>query len=71
MFKEEITKSFYFGAKVKYIKKNIHPDLVDKEFCLIGFNEKAYALIEWTNRGNYNFEFYTGSVSVDLQVLAL
>lgn len=70
MFNEEITKSFHFGAKVKFIKDKIHPDLVGKEFCLIGFDDTAFALIEWSKRGNYNFEFYTGSVYVDLQVLS-
>ena len=70
MFKEEITKSFHFGAKVKFIKEKIHPDLVGKDFCLVGFNETAFALIEWSKRGEYDFEFYTGSVYVDLQVLS-
>lgn len=70
MFKEEITKSFHFGAKVKFIKEKIHPDLVGKEFCLVGFNDTAFALIEWSKRGEYGFEFYTGSVYVDLKVLS-
>ena len=70
MFKEEITKSFHFGAKVKFIKDKIHPDLVGKEFCLVGFDDTAFALIEWSKRGGYNFEFYTGSVYVNLQVLS-
>lgn len=70
MFKEEITKSFHFGAKVKFIKGKIHTDLVGKEFCLIGFNDTAFALIEWSKRGEYDFEFYTGSVYVELQVLS-
>jgi len=70
MFKEEITKSFHFGAKVRFIKEKIHPDLVGKDFCLIGFNDTAFALIEWSKRGKYDFEFYTGSVYVDLQVLS-
>ena len=70
MFKEEITKSFHFGAKVRFIKEKIHPDLVGKDFCLIGFNDTAFALIEWSKRGKYDFEFYTGPVYVDLQVLS-
>ena len=70
MFKEEITKSFHFGAKVRFIKEKIHPDLVGKDFCLIGFNDTAFALIEWSKRGKYDFEFYTGSVYADLQVLS-
>ena len=70
MFKEEITKSFYFGAKVKFIKEKIHSDLIDKEFCLIGFNETAFSLIEWEKRGQYDFEFYAGNIYADLQVLS-
>ena len=69
MFKEEITKSFHFGAKVKFVKENVHPDLAEKEFCLIGFDETAFALIEWSKRGGYGFEYYTGYIYVDLQVL--
>jgi hypothetical protein len=71
MFKEDITRSFHFGAKVKFLKKDkIHPDLVDKEFCLIGFDDTAFALIEWSKRGGYNFEFYTGSVYSYLELVA-
>lgn len=70
MFKEEITKAFCFGSKVKFIKEKTHPDLVDKVFCLVGFNETAFALIEWEKRGQYDFEFYTGSIYADLQVLS-
>jgi len=66
---KEITKSFSFGAKVKFVKENIHPDLVGKEFCLLGFNESAFALIEWSNRGGYYFEFYTGSVFDDIETI--
>lgn len=68
--KEYITKSFHFGAKVKFLKDKIHPDLIDKEFCLIGFEENAYALIEWDKRGGYKFEYYTGSVYSDLELVA-
>ena len=71
MFKEDITKSFHFGAKVKFLKQDkIHPDLRDKEFCLIGFNDSAFAVIEWDKRGGYGFEYYTGSVYSDLELAA-
>lgn len=70
MLTENITKSFHFGSKVKFLKQDkIHVDLRDKEFCLIGFDETAFALIEWENRGQYQFEFYTGSVYSDLELL--
>lgn len=64
MFKEDITKSFHFGAKVKFLKQ-----LRDKEFCLIGFDNNAFALIEWHKRGGYEFEYYNGSVYSDLELL--
>ena len=71
MFKEDITKSFHFGAKVKFLKQDkIHPDLRDKEFCLIGFDDNAFAVIEWEKRGGYGFEYYTGSVYFDLELVA-
>lgn len=65
------TKSFHFGAKVKFLKQDkIHPDLRDKEFCLIGFDDNAFAVIEWDKRGGYGFEYYTGSVYSDLELIA-
>lgn len=64
--KEDITKSFHFGAKVKFMKKE---DLKDKEFCLVGFNDNAFAVIEWDKRGDYSFEYYTGSVYSDLELV--
>ena len=71
MFKEDVTKSFHFGAKVKFLQQDkIHPDLRDKEFCLIEFNDNAFALIEWKKRGGYGFEYYTGSVYSDLELVA-
>lgn len=63
MIKENITNSFHFGAKVRFTHQNeVHPDLRNKEFCLIGFDETAYALIEWEKRGLYQFEFYSGNI---------
>ena len=71
MFKEYITKSFHFGAKVKFLKQDkIHHDLRGKEFCLLGFNDTAFAVIEWDKRGGYGFEYYTGSVYSDLELVA-
>ena len=71
MFKEDVTKSFHFGAKVKFLQQDkIHPDLRDKEFCLIGFNDNAFAVIEWKKRGGYGFEYYIGSVYSDLELVA-
>jgi len=50
-----------FGEKVKFAEPhNVHIDLRDKEFCLIGSDESAFALIEWDKRGEYGFEFYSG-----------
>lgn len=73
MIEENITKSFHFGVKVKFAEKSkfaIYSYLMDKEFCLIGFNESAFALIEWSKRGQYNFECYKGSVYSHLEVLS-
>ncbi len=71
MFKEDVTKSFHFGAKVKFLQQDkIHPYLRDKEFCLIGFNDNAFAVIEWKKRGGYGFEYCTGSVYSDLELVA-
>lgn len=71
MKKEDVTKSFHFGAKVKFLKQDkIHPDLRDKDFCLIGFDDSAFAVIEWDKRGGYQFEYYTGSVYADLELSA-
>jgi hypothetical protein len=39
-------KTFNFGEKVRFIKQlEVHPDLRDKDFCLIGFCDSAFALI--------------------------
>lgn len=63
IMKEDITKSYHFGAKVKFTyPEQVHQDLRNKEFCLIGFDESAFALIEWEKRGQYQIEFYTGNI---------
>lgn len=68
--KDGLTKSFHFGAKVKFQHQDsIHTDLRNKEFCLLGFDETAFALIEWQKRGGYQFEFYTGRVYTHLELL--
>ena len=59
---KQITKAFYFGAKVKFISADIHQNLKGKAYCLIGFTDNAFAVVEWKNRGGYNFEYFTGSV---------
>jgi len=70
MSQENITKAFHFGAKVKFNRSIVvHPDLKNKEYCLIGFCDNAYALIEWDKIGQYRFEYYTGSVYADLELL--
>lgn len=52
-----------FGDKVRFKEQDkVHVDLRQKEFCLIGFDNSAFAIIEWHKRGQYNFEFYTGNV---------
>ena len=71
MFEENVTKSFSFGEKVRFVKQEeIHPDLRNKDFCLIGFDDSAFALIEWEKRGQYFFEYYTGSVYEKLVVVS-
>lgn len=60
---------FDFGEKVRFAKQEeIHPDLRNKDFCLIGFDNSAFALIEWEKRGQYHFEYYTGSFYADLEL---
>jgi len=69
MFKENVTNSFYFGAKVKFTKDNVHADFKDKEFCLIGFTDTAFAVILWEKRGEYNLDFISGSIYSDLELV--
>lgn len=70
MFKEDITKCFYFGAKVRFIKQDeIHPDLRGKDFCLISFDENAFAVVEWDKRGQYSFEYCVGSIYENLELV--
>lgn len=67
---DQTTKAFYLGAKVKFqADKDLHPDLRDKEFCLLGFHDSAFAIIEWDKRGGYGFDFYTGSVYSKLEAV--
>jgi hypothetical protein len=68
MIKEDVTKSFYFGAKVRFIK-TVHQSLQNKDFCLVGFQDNAFALIEWHLRGQYHFDYYSGSVYSDLELV--
>ena len=50
-----------FGDKVRFKEQEkIHVDLQNKDFCLIGFDKSAFAIIQWDKRGQYCFEFYTG-----------
>jgi len=59
----------YFCAKVKFKDhSNVHTDLKDKEFCLLGYTDNAIALIEWDKRGEYTFDYYTASLK-DLIIL--
>ena len=40
-----------FCSKVRFKKKDIHISLRDVDFCLIGFDDTAFALIEWNKKG--------------------
>ena len=61
-----------FGDKVKFTNKvDVHPDLKNKEYCLLGFNDCAFALIKWKDRGKYNFEFYSGDVFEVLELISI
>ena len=67
MFQKGIMK---FGSKVKWKNtKDLHPDLRDVEFCLIGFDYNAFALIPWANRGAYFFDYYGGEAVVYVNML--
>lgn len=69
MFKEDITKSFYFGAKVKFLKQDkIHQDLRDKEFYLISFDDNSF-IIERDKGGGYELEHHDGSVYSCLELV--
>jgi len=58
---------FEFGDKVKFKnEEKVHPDLRDKEFCLLGFGNSAFALIEWDKRGQYFFEYFNGNINESL-----
>lgn len=70
MFKEDITKSFYFGAKVKIMKNENYPAVhYDREYCLIGFNEYKYVLVEWDKRGELPTDSFFGSIYTDLELV--
>ena len=45
-----------FGDKVKFGVK-VHDRYRDKEYCLLGICDSAVALVEWSKRGEYNFEY--------------
>ena len=59
-----------FADKVKFKKENAHPDLKEGEFCLLGFNESAFALVPWEKRGHYFFDYYTGIAEDELEVVS-
>ncbi|MFA7658792.1 MAG: hypothetical protein WCY19_05105 [Candidatus Gastranaerophilaceae bacterium] len=57
-----------FGSKI--IFKNESHCLYGKELCCVGICKNAIAVIEWENRGGYNFDFYTVKDLSDIEVLA-
>jgi hypothetical protein len=62
-----MTTTFKFGSKVEFKNQDeAHIDLRDKYFCLIGFCDSAFALIDWDKRGSYDFSFYSGNVTKTL-----
>lgn len=64
------TQKFDFGSKVRFkASRNIHPELIGRDFCLVGFDNTAFAIIDWHKRGGYDFEFYTGDVNVELELI--
>ena len=57
-------------SKVKFRdSKNLHPSLCDVEFCLLGFDDVAFCIIPWEKRGGYHFDYYTGKVDEQLEVI--
>ncbi len=64
---ETQNEEIQFGDKVRFTAQDkVHPDLRNKDFCLLGMHTSAFALVEWDKRGSYNFEYYTGKVQTDL-----
>jgi len=58
-------KKLKFGDKVKFIC-DVHESLKDVEFCLLGMCDSAVALIEWRDRGKYNFKYISCKPEKDL-----
>lgn len=54
-----------FGDKVKF-DCEVHENLKDVEFCLLGMCDSAVALVEWRDRGKYYFRFVGCNPETDL-----
>lgn len=58
---------FEFGSRVAFKKQEqFHPDLLNRDFCLVGFCDHAFAVVDWDKRGTYDIHFYTGEPSEKL-----
>jgi hypothetical protein len=57
---------FEFGDKVKF-KDGCNDFYKDKEYCLIGCCNSAFALIEWHKKGGYAFDYVSGKVEECLE----
>ena len=58
-----------FGSKVRFKSSKVHISLRDRDFCLIGFDSTAFAIVQWDKKGQYNFDFYTGNVNKELELV--
>ncbi|MBL4730759.1 MAG: hypothetical protein JKY28_05275 [Sulfurimonas sp.] len=58
----------YFCKKIRFVCE-VHSDLKDKDFCVLGIYESAIAIVEWDKRGEYNFDFYTLKSLGDIKII--
>lgn len=56
------TRKFNVGDRVRVKPgKKLSPYLMENDLCMLGYDETAFAAIEWDKRGDYGFEFFTGN----------
>jgi hypothetical protein len=63
-------RKFKFGEKVTFIdQSNLNPEWRNKNFCLLGYDELAFAFIEWERKGAYGFDYCSGNAEELLTIV--
>jgi len=64
--------SEYFGKKIRFTG-DVHSEIKNKDFCVLGIQENAVAVIEWDKRGDYDFGcltlYYTLKSINDIEII--